>query len=72
MFRLQFTEGKFFIKVYDTKCCYVTVKAHDPQPPLNINVVNIDFKGKKIDKGHAAQVRGIIYNELKLKKDQKQ
>ena len=76
MFRLQFIEkgGKFFIKVYDTdtsKCCYFTVKGDDPEPPNN-NVVHIDFKGKKIDEGDAKQICGIIYKELKLKKDQEQ
>ena len=71
---IQFIErgGKFFIKVYDTKCCYVTVNGDGPQPPPNNNVVNIEFKGKKIDETHAKQIRDIISKELKLKKDQEQ
>ena len=46
------------------------MKGDDSEPPPNNNVVNIDFKGKKIDEGDAKQICGIIYKELKLKKDQ--
>lgn len=46
------------------------MKADGPEPPPNNNVVNIEFKGKKINETDAKQIRGIIYKELKLKKDQ--